>query len=308
MPRFDLLDSHGQDRHFVVEVDNDGKAHLRFGDGDLGQMPAACTIFKAHYRTGNGPVGNIGAETITNFWLRNGSLSGAALHPRNPLPAQGGTAPEPVTEVKLFAPGAFRKQLRRAVTADDYAQLAEASTTLQRAGANLRWTGSWYEARVAVDPLGSEETDRKLLRKVTGALYRYRRIGHDLKVVKAQYVALDIELTVCVLPHYLRGHVEAALLDVFSTRVLPDGTLGFFHPDNLTFGEGVYLSQLVAAAQAVAGVESARVTRLQRYGEPPNGEKEGGVLPLGPLQVAQLDNDPSFPEHGRLSLVMGGGR
>lgn len=308
MPRLDLLDSHGQEQHFVVEVDNDGQAHLRFGDGDLGHMPEACTIFSAHYRTGNGPVGNVGADTITSFALRTGSLSGAALYPRNPLPAQGGTAQESVEEVKLFAPGAFRKEMLRAVTADDYAQLAEANTSLQRAGANLRWTGSWYEARVAVDPLGSEQPNKELLRKITSALYRSRRMGHDLEVVKAQYVSLDIELTVGVLPHYLRGHVEAALLDVFSARVLPDGTLGFFHPDKLTFGEGVYLSQLVAAAQALAGVESVRVTRLQRYGEGPNGEKESGVLPLGPLEVAQLDNDPNFPEHGRLSLVMRGGR
>jgi hypothetical protein len=35
--------------------------------------------------------------------------------------------------------------------------------------------------------------------------------------------------------------------------------LGFFHPDNLTFGEGVYLSKLVAAAQAVPGVEGVTV-------------------------------------------------
>src|SRR5207247_10986918 len=82
-------------------------------------------------------------------------------------------------------------------------------------------------------------------------LYRYRRIGHDLEVRQAEFVPLQIELQVCVLPHYLRGHVEAALLDVFSSRALPDGRLGFFHPDKLTFGEGIYLSKLVASAQAV---------------------------------------------------------
>jgi hypothetical protein len=117
-------------------------------------------------------------------------------------------------------------------------------------------------------------------------------------------------MTVCVLPHYLRGHVEAALLDVFSNRVLPDGRRGFFHPDNLTFGEGIYLSKLVAAAQAVPGVESVsvKVTKLQRLFEGPNHEIENGILPLGPLEVARLDNDASFPEKGKFVLVMGGGR
>ena len=119
---------------------------------------------------------------------------------------------------------------------------------------------------------------------------------------------LDIELLICVLPGYLRGHVKAALLDMFSNRMLPDGRLGFFHPDNVTFGEGIYLSKLVAAAQAVPGVESVKVNKLERLFEGPSDEIENGVLPLGPLEIARLDNDPSFPENGRLTLDVGGGR
>ena len=57
-------------------------------------------------------------------------------------------------------------------------------------------------------------------------------MGYDLAVQPATYVPLQIGMTICVLPHYLRGHVEAALLEALSNRVLPDGRLGFFHPDN----------------------------------------------------------------------------
>jgi hypothetical protein len=127
-------------------------------------------------------------------------------------------------------------------------------------------------------------------------------------VKSALRVPLDIELIVCVLPSYLRGHVKAALLDIFSNRRLTDGRLGMFHADNVSFGDGVYLSVLVAAAQAVPGVESVKVTKLQRLYEPANGEIENGVLLLGPLEIARLDNDPSFPEDGRLRLDMRGGR
>jgi hypothetical protein len=93
--------------------------------------------------------------------------------------------------------------------------------------------------------------------------------------------------------------------------------LGFFHPDNLTFGEGIFVSRIVAAAQAVAGVQNVQVARLERYeiGEPLPGAKTAkdelpphGVLSLGPFEIAQLDNDPSFPENGRLTLDMRGGR
>ena len=178
------------------------------------------------------------------------------------------------------------------------------------------WTGSWYTALVALDPLGTEQAAPELLQEVTAYLEPYRRIGHDLLVSQAEYVPLDLAITVCVLPNYLRAHVESALLDVFSNRVLPDGTKGFFHPDNLTFGEGIFVSKIVAAAQAVTGVQNVQVTRLERFevvepapgGTGPDELPTGGVLTLGPLEIARLDNDPDFPENGRLSFDMRGGR
>ena len=307
-PRFDLLASQPGDRHFVVEIDNAGLAHLRFGDGEMGQPPAAGTTFMATYRVGNGVRGNVGAEAISHLVLRKPVLGEANVTVRNPLPAQGGTDPEPLAEVKLFAPTTFRKRLERAIIADDYARLAERNPAVQRAAASLTWTGSWYEADVAIDPRDSEMAGDDLLREINDDLHRYRRIGHDLAVRSAHYVSLDLAMTVCVSPHYLRGHIKAALQSLLSNRLLADGKRGLFHADSLTFGDSIYLSKLVAAAQAVPGVESVQVTRLQRQFEAPNNEIENGVLPLGPLEVARLDNDPSFPEHGRLTLILKGGR
>jgi predicted phage baseplate assembly protein len=308
--RHDLFYSGALDRHFVVEIDNDNRARLRFGDGELGRLPQSCQIFHAVYRVGNGPLGNVGADVITTIGWRNKAVSGLKLRARNPLPATGGLAQESMSEAKLFAPRAFMKQLERAITPDDYARLAERypKRKVQRAGASLRWTGSWYAAEVSIDPLGGGSGDPELFRRIKGYLHRYRRMGHDVEVELARYVPLQIQLHVCVQPHYLRGHVEAALLEVFGRGVLSNGRLGFFHPDNLTFGEGIYLSKLVAAAQGVTGVESAQVTKLERLGEGDRGELEEGILKLGPLEVPQLDNDPNFPERGTLKLTLRGGR
>jgi hypothetical protein len=310
VPRSDLLGSGRDDQHFVAEMDNDGRAHLRFGDDESGEQPDAGMTFHARYCVGNGLTGNVGAEAISHLVLRKTQLSGSTMRVRNPLPAQGGTAAEPMAEVKLFAPHTFRKDLQRAIIADDYATIVqrEFKDKVQRAAAKLRWTGSWYEVLVAVDPFGQEEADSELLDAIAQRLHRYRRIGHDLVVKSARRVPLDIEMLVCVLPNYLRGHIKAALLDLFSNRTLPDGRTGFFHPDNLTFGEGVYLSKLVAVAQAVEGIESVSITRLQRFNEPDNQEIEKGVLPLGPFEIARLDSDPSFPENGKLTLDVRGGR
>lgn len=305
--RPDLLASGAGDDHYVVEMDGRRRAHLRFGDGELGRQPEVGHRFEARYRVGNGPDGNVGAETIRLAVTRD-AFSGFTLQARNPLPARGGTAPEPVAEVKLFAPHAFRHVRERAITAADYAELAGRHPKVQRAAAELRWNGSWYEARVAIDPYGQTGADPELLEELRAYLYRFRRIGHDLAVRPAHYVALDIVFDVCVNPGFLRGHVKAALLERFSDRCLPDGSLGFFHPDNLSFGEDISLSRLVAAAQRVAGVDSVTVTKLERLFEGPNGEIEAGVLPIAALEIARLDSDPNFPENGRIRFDMRGGR
>jgi hypothetical protein len=307
----DLLDSSGADRHFVVEIDNDGLAHLRFGDDEAGRAPLAGTILTASYRVGNGTRGNIGAEGISHIVFRGVKPGAINLSVRNPLPSTGGTEPEPVAQARLLAPVAFRKELQRAVTSDDYAQLAQRSAPalIQRAASpSLHWNGSWFEAVVAVDLLDTEEADAALLKRIEGYLYPYRRIGHDLSVGPARYVSLDVGLLVCVKPEYLRAHVEAAILDLFSNRALPDGSYGLFHPNNLSFGQSIYVSRLVAAAQGIEGVLTCSVTRLRRLYEQPNHEIENGFLALAPLEVARLDNDPNFHEHGKLQLDMRGGR
>jgi hypothetical protein len=313
VPQFDLLKSNSQDPHFVVEIDNDRRSHLRFGNGELGMVPTAGSEFQATYRVGNGLSGNVGTESITHIVFRNITVSGAIRRVRNLLPAKGGIDSEPITEVKLFAPQTFRKTLQRAITPEDYAKLAENYTDeqgrkVQRAAASLQWMGSWYALVVAIDPLGKDRADEDFLQAITNYLSRYRRMGHDLEVVAARYVPLDIEMNICVLPHYLRGHVKAELIDRFSNRRLPDGSLGFFHPDNLSFGDSITLSKLVVAALGVSGVESVTVTKLQRLNEEPNGELANGILPLKMQEIAQVDNDPNFTENGKLTLNVRGGR
>ncbi len=306
--QYDLLASTADDRHFVVEMDDDGRGHLRFGDGDLGRTPPAGARFQGVYRVGNGPAGNVGRDTINYLVLRAGTLSTDEVKPRNPLPAQGGVAPEASAEVKLFAPHAIRARRMRAITAEDYAELAQQNAELQRAACDLRWMGSWYEARVAIDPRNSEEADATLLAQIEGDLYKYRRMGHDLAVVPARYVPLDVGLDICVRPSFTRGHVKAELLKVFGSRRLSDGRPGFFNPDNLSFGDGIHLSRLVATAMAVEGVETAKVVRLKRLHEPDGDALTSGVLPLDAMEVAQLDSDPNFPENGQIEFIMRGGR
>src|SRR5262249_1065726 len=133
-----------------------------------------------------------------------------------------------------------------------------------------------------------------------------KRIGHDVEVVSAALVPLRLTVRVCILPHYQPAHVKQALLEIFGSGLRPNGEKGFFHPDRLAFGEPRRLSTIVPLPQPVARVASVEVREFQRLFSPPNHEIENGVLPLGPLEIAQLNNDPSFPENGVLTIEIGG--
>ncbi|MBP1468338.1 hypothetical protein EYB53_021685 [Candidatus Chloroploca sp. M-50] len=308
-PRYDLLSSGPRDAHFVVEMDDERRANLRFGDGDLGMGLVAGSEFLAHWRIGDAVAGNVGASSITHLVSR-GERNGATIIPHQPFSAEGGTPPESLTAVKLMAPGSFRSELRRAIIPEDYATLAMRlfPRQVQRAVARLRWSGMRDEILLLLDARGSNSIPPALLEQVRVALEPYRRIGHDLIVAPARYVPLDIELEVCVKPDYLRGHVRAALLAALSARDLADGRRGFFHPDRLTFGEGIALSALVAAVQVVQGVAYVTVTRLRRRYDGTDVALREGLLALRPDEVARLDNDPIRPENGVLKLTMRGGR
>lgn len=310
LPRVDLLASGPDDRHFVVEIDDDRVAHLRFGDGDCGERPAAGTQFHAQYRVGNGPAGQVGAERLTQIVYRGTPPSGLAMTARNPMPATGAVAQEVADDARLRGPSQLHARLERAITPADYAAIVmrDFAAEVQRAAAVLRWDGVGAVMQVAVDALGRSAASDDLLQRIAHHLQRYRRIGHVVQVVSARRVPLLVALHVCVKPGYLRAHVQAALREALGAGRLPGGRLGFFNPDALTLGAPVALSRIVAAAQAVAGVDSLQVLRLERLGDGPQGELDSGLLTVGPMEVAQLDHDPDFPENGQLQMTLEGGR
>ena len=301
--RPDLLASSADDRHFAVEVESDGSARLRFGDDRNGRRPDSGTRFVATYRVGGGAAGNVGGEALAHIVTATAGIVGV----RNPMAARGGTEPESVEAARIAAPQAFRVQ-QRAVTPADYAEVARRHPSVQRAVATFRWNGHGHTVFVTVDRFGEAAVSPEFRAELAAFLEPYRMAGYDLEIDAPRFVAVDLALMVCVSPDHFRSQVRLAVLAELSDRRLADGRFGFFHPDNLSFAEPVYLSAIIARVQSVEGVESVNPTVFGRLGVPDAGPLETGVLRTGRLEIARLPGDPDYPERGRLKLTMGGGR
>jgi hypothetical protein len=305
--RRDLIASGPFDRDFVVETGPDGLPALRFGDGIHGLKPSVATGFTISGRFGAGPAGLLGADALGRIVLPDTLAAAEVLWARNPLGASGGAAPETAAAIRVAAPQAFREQ-DRAVTAADYAAIAMRHPEVANAVAVPRWTGAWQTMLVHVDRAGGLPVDRAFRADLLAFLERFRLAGFDVAVRGAVAVPLDIALDVCARPDVLRATVGRRVRRALSPFGPADGSPGFFHPDNFTFGSVLHLSRLIAAVMAVDGVQSVRPFRFQRFRSLPMGEIEAGIVrPVG-TEILELRDDPNFPEGGRLDIRMGGGR
>jgi hypothetical protein len=196
----------------------------------------------------------------------------------------------------------------RAITMPDYERVTLMNRQVEDAVATLRWTGSWYTVFITAEPKGAGNLTPALRCELARNINRCRLAGQDIELENPQYVSLNIELAVCVDPAYFRSNVEEMLLQVLGSQSLPDGRKGLFFPDNFRFGQTVYLSPIYAAARKVPGVTSVRATIFEPLGVSTSVFIQKGEIPLGPFQIARLDNDPSLPDHGKITLVLEGGK
>jgi hypothetical protein len=286
---------------FIPEIEWDGTAHLRFGDGTYGAAPSAGVNFTANYRTGNGSAGNVGREALAHCLIQGTGITGV----RNPLAAAGGVDPESMQHIVQVAPFAFQSQMR-CVTAADYGAMAATLPGVSEAQGTIRWTGSWYSAFVSIDPAVAG-TD--LTAEVETSLDMLRMMGTDLVVEPAVLVGISIELEICVAPSFFKADVYAALWKLLVTGDSCTSTSGLLNAANFQFGQTVYASPILAAAQQVVGVAAVTLVTFERMDSPmPANTAPPTQLFMGATEIPRCDNDPNHADHGLLVLTMDGGK
>lgn len=301
-PQRDLGGCGRFERVFVAESESDGSCQLRFGNGQQGRLPTSTTRLRATYRVDHGTEDSIGPDTLTRIVSDDGRIEAV----RNLLPARGALAPEPLSQVRLCAPAIFAHQ-HSAVSASDYAALVEQHPEVVRAVVRQGWSGARPLLRIWVDRAGRTPLDPPFQRELRAFLAPYRLLGQDIVIEPPVPVSLELGLVVRVRASVSRQATQLALRHAFGSARLPGGQTGFFHPDNFSFGQPVYLSQIVERALRVSGVADVQIQTFQRWGLPPGDALQTGRLDVGELEIVRLENDPRAPQHGVLTLTLAGG-
>ncbi len=127
-----FLDSAAADRHFVVVVDQNDRATIKFGNGVNGSIPQGS--IDADYKTGGGSIGNVEAGNIS---VVDGSFTDDLANPvtvsiTNPVKASGGIDRQNVEQIKQLAPAELRV-LNRTVSREDYEINSKRLTSVARA-------------------------------------------------------------------------------------------------------------------------------------------------------------------------------
>jgi predicted phage baseplate assembly protein len=274
-PRPDFDASTRSDAHVVADPT---AGTVTLGDGEHGRTATAGAPLLVTADLTRGAAGNLAAGAIDRLAdsphnraaVDLDGLGAQLADITNIVPAAGGAVAETVTAAIARAREG-REQVARAVTLDDYTELARQTpgVRLARAAAFANTHPGFGCQRapgvVTVLILPHLPADRPvpspgLRRAVSAHLNRRRVIGTRVEVAEPRYVTVTVRATVTALPGMRTGDVADAVRRALH-RFLhpltggPDGT-------GWPFGRDVYRSEVLAVIDEVPGVAHVHALEL----------------------------------------------
>jgi len=285
-PRRDLIASNPFSRDFVAEIDNDGLAHLRFGDGEHGRAPAPGTAFTVGCHVGLGSAGNVAAGAIQHIVTRNLNIVGV----RNPIPALGGMDPETPNQIRINAPQAFRIQ-RRCITEQDYASRALAypdvggAVAIRRGKSSANAAASRDAASASTVTVYIVRTDRKpaahaFRERVRCYLHGYALIGDEVKVQGPEWVRFSLAVGITPLPNFSPSLVRSQVQERIDAQIAET---------SYQFGQSVQSSLWTSIAASVPGVANVAVQVNRAVSPSGSGPVAGISDAILPQQIVFFD-------------------
>lgn len=267
---------------YIARVADDASTTVEFGDGITGaRVPTGRQNIVATYRQGLGLAGRVGAAKITTLLDRPTGLKNVV----NLVAADGGADPETMNKARQSAPGTVRT-FGRAVSLRDFEDTALMAGEVAKASATWVWTGERRVVHLTIGAQAGATFSADGLKRIATTLLSERDPNHKLLIDNYAAVAVLIDASLIIDDRYVATDVMAAA----RARLLFD--LSF---DQRRFAQPVYLSEVFAVLQNVAGVVAVDVNTLDLKSANPVFRAAHGVDPLLGEPQPQLLMLPARP-------------
>lgn len=239
---------------FTTYLDDDNRTYLVFGDNASGRIPPYGSELYVYYRYGTGAAANDVAPNSLIAIIPPTGVEVWGISVTNGESPVGGADPESVESMRYSIPRSTGRLKSRAVTLNDYADLALQIPGVAKAIAY----GTLYTAvHVRIAPIDGEansasmdlliaEVERHLSDKVLVGTHVYA------EPESVDDLWLDCHLRITV-------HVQAAYNRTQVRKSVEQAVRALFAFNNLDFGKRVSLGQVYRSVLAVQGVEWAEV-------------------------------------------------
>jgi predicted phage baseplate assembly protein len=217
---------------------------VTFGDGVHGaRLPTGVENVIADFRLGAGRTGNVATGAVNQVISRPLGVNAVT----NPLPATGGTDTDGPEDARVTIPLRVRA-LDRLVSVRDYEDFTRARAGIGKAAALALTDGQREVVHVTIAGADDAPIDpsSRLFRTLEAALAEFGDVRLPVRVDLRELALIVLSANVAVLPDYSWELVEPAVRAA---------VLGRFSFDSRELGRPAFLSEALAAMQAVAGVD-----------------------------------------------------
>lgn len=235
--------------HYVVDIDTDGIAKVRFGDGVKGIIPAAGNNVIATYKTTLGPDGKIKIGDLDN--TSNINIQGVeyTLNTNNPNNSSGGSLYESNEELKNNIPNSIRS-LDRMVTYSDHISIVEELPGVARAEVDF-CCGKTIDIYIA--PTGGGIAQTSLLNSVQEIVEQKKMVA-TFPVVKAAGET-DIILGATI--------TARERVDLVETKTqVEDALVEFGEIENQRINSEIRISDLISLIDNLPNVDYVDLTKI----------------------------------------------
>lgn len=269
--------SSSRDKVFKVEVDEQLRSYIKFGDGQFGMKPEYNATVQASYSLTYGSAGNIATNNFTTV-PQNIQIIDSKIIINNVIPATGGSDYETFNMLKNHIPLSI-KTLGVAITKEDFEAIAKMVGGVDKAYANYV-CGRYVE--IYITPDGGGEASSALLDSVEKTISKSKVITTSIEVLSTHKSQVFLDMTITGKKSFKSNDISNQVKKALTTA---------YDYNNSDINKPVRLSDIYALVDNQSMVDYLTINRLYQlpYPEP----QKATNLPLNITYFVQNVNPKS---------------